>query len=219
MRALASISGRHVHADCPARRPDLTSSNEHVKPAAAAEIQQTSPGFQSGQRGGVAAGKSHVRALRQGFEFLDGITEFAGELVCILGRGTAARHARAAAAGGGVLGDLSVTFAHQLVNFLFRSGLDRGVHKIFSKSAAGRSLSGSSAKSCSAVGHRPRLARIGRGIFSPSSGLPGWPGARVCPAAGNKPSVPPCGTGSVPRDAEMGGRLGHGGRGEIQTIP
>ena len=56
---------RHVHADGAAGRADLASGDEHVEAAAAAEVEHDFAGFQRGQRGGVAAGKPHVRAVGQ----------------------------------------------------------------------------------------------------------------------------------------------------------
>ena len=106
----------------PMARPvgaDLAAGDEYVKTAAAAEVEHNLAGLQRRQRGGVAARKSHVRAFGKGFEFLDRVTEFARELVGVLRRGTAARDARTAAAGGGVLGDFGVTFAHHPAHGLF----------------------------------------------------------------------------------------------------
>ena len=84
---------RHVHADGAAGGADLASGDEDVEAAAAAEVEHDFAGFQRGERGGIAAGKPHVRAVGQRLEFLDGIAEFAGKLVGVLRRGTAARDA------------------------------------------------------------------------------------------------------------------------------
>jgi len=64
--------------------------DEHVKAAAAAEMSTTSPGFNAASAAGCRT-ESHVRAVGQRLELLDGVTEFAGELVGVLGRNRSMR--------------------------------------------------------------------------------------------------------------------------------
>ena len=113
---LAEHFRRHVHADGAAGGANFASGDEHVETAAAAEIEHGFAGLQRGERGGIAAGKPHVRAVGQRLEFLDGVAEFARELFGLLRRGTAAGDARTAAAGGGFLRNFGVAFAHELAH-------------------------------------------------------------------------------------------------------
>ena len=96
LRALAEHFRRHVHADGAAGRADLAPGDEHVEAAAAAEVQNHFARLQRGERGGIAAGKAHVRAFGQRLEFLDRVAEFLRKFVGVLRRGTAAGNAGAA---------------------------------------------------------------------------------------------------------------------------
>ena len=62
---LAEHFRRHVHADGAAGGANLSSGNENIESATRAEIEDDFAGLQRGERGGVAAGKAHVRAVGQ----------------------------------------------------------------------------------------------------------------------------------------------------------
>ena len=74
---------RHVHANSAPGRPHLAAGDENIEAATAAKVEHRFAGLQRGERGGVAAGQTHVRTVRQRLEFAHRIAEFASELVGI----------------------------------------------------------------------------------------------------------------------------------------
>ena len=84
-RALASISGVMSTPIARPGRAHFAPGDEHVKPAATAQVQDHLAGFQSRQRRGIAARQPHIGPLGKSLKFFDGIAEFPGELVAVLG--------------------------------------------------------------------------------------------------------------------------------------
>ena len=71
---------RHVHADGPAGRPHFAAGNEHVEPAARAQVQHHFAGLERGERVGIAARETHVRTLGQRGQFFGAITDVLGQV-------------------------------------------------------------------------------------------------------------------------------------------
>ncbi len=162
------------------------------KPPPLPRSSTTSPGFKRGERGGIAAGKSHVRAFGQRLEFLDGVAEFASQFFGLLRRGAAAGNARATTTGGGFLGNAGVAFADEFAD---------GITWFFSLVCFHKSAAFLPSADDGKIGFQNLLQflRVGFGFIRPGQRFADQAQrfahrrqARFYLPAGNKPTAPTC---------------------------
>ena len=119
LRAFASISAVMSTPMARPCRPNLLAGDEHVEPAARAQVQHHLARLQRGQRVRVPARQTHVRPLGQRRQLFRAIANMLGQVLRCRRRGAAARRRRPAARAA-ALRYLAIALAHCLPNIFCR---------------------------------------------------------------------------------------------------